>query len=457
MAPANNPPFDQIEVVSNQGLARTDVDYRFFLDCVHCGLCVSSCPTYLETGNEADSPRGRIHLMRAAIDGRLQLDQSVRRHLDLCLDCRGCESACPSGVQYGRLIESFRIGLEKNPSSSKRLNVLQRLILFHVAPFSRRTRLALKPARLLQSLKLNRLADRGVLSRFLPESLKQLYEVVPRRAPWRSRLPMLLPAEGRRRARVGLFTGCAADAFFPETNWAAARVLQRNGCEVWIPRNQVCCGALHYHLARPKLAAGFASRNCKVFLDSLKGPAPLDAIVTTAAGCGAFLKNYPHLLAQGPFHSVGTRFSRKVRDISEYLIDLPCIAPNHPVPVHAVYHDACHLRHAQQIQEHPRKLLEMIPALKLTPLVETEICCGAAGSYGLTEPEMAARLGRRKAANIVRARVDMAFAANVGCLLHIGRFLRERNTDVRLAHPVDAIWASYSGGVSRFLQRSKDG
>src|SRR5438105_14289534 len=242
-----------------------DIDYQLFLDCVHCGLCTSACPTYVELGQEADSPRGRIYLMRAVTDGRLDLNTGVRKHLDLCLDCRACESACPSGVQYGRLIEPFRIHMARSAPPAHGLGFMQRFLLYHLTPYARRMRWALVPLRLLQWSRLDRLIEALRLPRILPASLRQAHEMVPRLKRHYGRLPEVLPAEGKRRARVALFTGCAADAFFPQTNVATARVLQRNGCEVLIPRSQVCCGALHYHSALEEPAKQFASANCDVF------------------------------------------------------------------------------------------------------------------------------------------------------------------------------------------------
>src|SRR5437762_4773585 len=275
-----------------------DIDYELFLDCVHCGLCTSACPTHVELGDENDSPRGRIYLMRAVTDRRIPLDDTVRRHLDLCLDCRACESACPSGVQYGRLIEPFRIDLEKTAPKPS-LGWLMRTLLFGVTPYARRMRWALAPARFLQWTRLDRLLERSGLLRLLPASLRQTHAMLPRLRPHYGRLPEILPAEGPRRARVGLFLGCAADAFFPSTNLATARVLQKNGCEVWIPRTQVCCGALHYHAAKEEPARAFARQNCDIFLGKPTDGgrwADVDAIITNAAGCGAMLKDYGHLL-----------------------------------------------------------------------------------------------------------------------------------------------------------------
>jgi glycolate oxidase iron-sulfur subunit len=415
------------------------IDYQLFLDCVHCGLCTSACPTYVELGDENDSPRGRIYLMRAVTDGKLALDANVRGHLDLCLDCRACESACPSGVQYGRLIEPFRAHLMRTGQTTETLGWLQRLLLYHVTPYAGRMRLALAPARLLQWSGFDRLLQKLGAYTLLPSSLRQLHAMLPPLRRHHGRLPALLPAEGKRRARVALFTGCAGDAFFPETNLATARVLQRNGCEVWVPPAQVCCGALHHHAAHEEPARQFASRNCDVF------PTDLDAIVVNAAGCGAMLKDYGHLLQRTPFEEKAQQFARKVRDVSEFLMELGPIQPTHPLKLKATYHDACHLCHGQQIRKQPRQLLEMIPGLELVPLAETEICCGAAGSYNLTQPEMAERLGQRKAKNLLATGADAIFTANVGCLLQIGRYVRAEKPGVWIAHPLDALWASYSG------------
>lgn len=421
------------------------IDYELFLDCVHCGLCTSACPTYVELGTEMDSPRGRIYLMRAVTDGRQELNADVRRHLDLCLDCRACESACPSGVQYGKLIEPFRIEMAKTETQTKDLNLLQRLLLFYVTPFAGRTRLALAPARFLQMTGLDRLMDRAGLTKWLPKSVRQLNDMLPRLKPHYGKLPTLLPAEGKRRARVALFMGCAGDAFFPQTNLNTAKVLQRNGCDVIIPPQQVCCGALHYHAAQEAPAQQFAQANCSAFGIADVNAEAVDAIIVNAAGCGAMLKDYGHLLHNTPAAKTGEAFALKVRDISEFLMALGPVEPKHPLNMTAAYHDACHLCHAQQIRKQPRQLLEMIPGLKLVPLNESEICCGAAGSYNLTQPEMAERLGERKAKNILDTGAQAVFTGNVGCLLQVGRYLREKRPDIWVAHPIDALWASYQG------------
>ena len=416
------------------------IDYELFMDCVHCGLCLGSCPTYVETGNENDSPRGRIYLWRAVTDGRAELTDAVRQHLDLCLECRACETACPSGVQYGRIIGSYKKDMARIGTVFPTLNTVQRWMLFHLTPYARRMRWALAPVRMLQRVGLGGVV-RG-MGRFLPPSLRLMNDIVPRLDPHYGRLPGHFPAEGKRRARVALFVGCAADAFFPQTTLATARVLQRNGCDVWVPRTQGCCGALHYHAGLVEPAERIASANCAAFGAELE---KVDAIINNAGGCGPVLKEYGQLLEKSPDARIASAFAAKVRDVSEYLIELGPVAPQHPLKIKATYHDACGLSHAQKIRRPPRQLLEMIPGLELVPLPESEYCCGAAGSYNMTQPEMSAQLGARKARNILDTGARAVFTGNVGCLLQIARHLREQRPAIWVAHPIDALWASYSG------------
>ena len=426
------------------------IDYELVLDCVHCGLCTASCPTYVETSNEADSPRGRIYLMRQVIDGLLPLDDDVKQHLDLCLNCRACETACPSGVQYGKLIEPFRAFMnEVEPGrQTKTLNAVQQFMLFQIFPYRWRNRLALAPARLMQWSGLDWLTERMGLTKLIPQSLRNMKNMLPALKPHYGQLPEMLEPIGRPRARVALFLGCVADSLYPETNFNTARVLQLNGCEVWIPRNQGCCGALHYHAAEEAKAREFAANNCSAFgADDAKRFASVDAIITNAAGCGYQLKDYAHMMHDTPQEDAAARLQSKVRDISEFLMELGPVKPRHPLEIRATYHDACHLRHAQQIYKQPRALLEMIPGLELIPLPESELCCGAAGSYNLTQPDMATRLGDRKAANVVTTGAKAMFTGNVGCLMQITRHLKATHPEIWCAHPVDALWASYSGEI----------
>jgi glycolate oxidase iron-sulfur subunit len=413
------------------------IDYRLYQDCVHCGLCTASCPTYIETGNENDSPRGRIYLMRAIADGRLAVGSKVREHLGLCLDCRACESACPSGVQYGKIIEPFKVALQDSAPTVERTSLLQRLILHHLFPHSGRVKAALAPARLLQRLGLIELSERTGLSKLLPPTLRRLQAMLPAASRSSGSLPEVLPPIGAKRARVALFLGCVADALFPETNAATARVLQRNGCEVVVPRGQVCCGAIHYHSGVEGPAIDLARQNLAAF-----DPEEFDAVIVNAAGCGAMLKDYPHLLP-GAEHDSAERFVAKVRDISEFLVELGPIAPTTPIRGKATYHDPCHLCHAQQVRSQPRQLLAMIPGLELVPLEESEICCGAAGTYNLTQPEMSDRLGRRKVDRINATGAQLVATGNVGCILQIAKKLKESGRDVEVVHPVDLLDRAY--------------
>jgi len=415
------------------------IDYRRFQDCVHCGLCTASCPTYVETADENDSPRGRIYLMRAVTDGRIGLSADVRHHLELCLDCRACETACPSGVQYGRIIEPFKVAIQRAKPPAERAGLIERLILHHLFPHSGRVKLALAPARLFQKLGVLSLAENVGLTRLLPSTLGRLQAMLPRLSGSGHALPEVLPPIGPKRARVALFLGCVADALFPETNAATARVLQQNGCEVVIPRGQVCCGAIHYHSGAEEPALALARKNMQVFR-----PEEFDAIIVNAAGCGAMMKDYHHLL-DAKYETAAKAFVTKVKDISEFLVALGPIAPKHPLNKKVTYHDACHLCHAQGVRSQPRQLLGLIPGLELLPLDESELCCGAAGTYNLTQPEMSERLGRRKMDNVAATGAEIVATGNVGCILQIARKVKERGGKMQVVHPIDLLDRAYRG------------
>ena len=327
----------------------TRIPYVRYQECVHCGLCTASCPTYIETCDENDSPRGRIYLMRAVADGRLAMGPGVREHLELCLDCRACESACPSGVQYGKMIEPFKIALQSAATGRQKTSSLQRLILHHLFPYSGRVRLALAPARLLQQIGFLDWAERMGLFRLLPPTLKRMQAMLPKLSGSHARLPEVLPPVGPKRARVALFLGCVADAMFPDTNAATARVLQENGCEVVVPRGQSCCGAIDYHSGVEEPALALARRNLETFK-----AAGVDAIIVNAAGCGAMLKDYAHILPS-TLHDEAAQFVSKVKDISEFLMALSVLSPPRgSVPLKVTYLDACHLCHGQQIRSQLR-------------------------------------------------------------------------------------------------------
>jgi glycolate oxidase iron-sulfur subunit len=441
------------------------IDYELFLDCVHCGLCTASCPTYVETGNENDSPRGRIYLMRAVRDGRLDMTQDVRRHLELCLDCRACETACPSGVQYGKLIEPFRIEMEQGGeiASAKSNDWFHRYILFGLFPYPDKLRKALIPARWSQRLGLEWLLVQTGLWRLLPSRLGRMATLLPKLESPGPPLPAFLPAKGRRRARVALFTGCVGDALFRPTNWATARVLQENGCDVVVPESQVCCGAIHFHAGSSEPAREMADTNVRAFDAS-----GVDAIIVNVAGCGSMLKDYghhwhdpvvhasrlPEREGEAPAEPDGQAgreaFAHKVRDVSEFLDQLGLIQPPGEIRLTATYHDACHLVHAQKVREQPRNILKKVPGLKLVDLAESELCCGAAGTYNLTEPEMAERLARRKLDNIRRTGARVVITSNAGCLLQIAREARMQGETLKILHPMDVLDLSYRRETVKF-------
>lgn len=424
------------------------IPYERFLDCVHCGLCTSACPTYVETGNENDSPRGRIYLMRSVVDGRLDLTDNVRGHLDLCLDCRSCETACPSGVQYGRLLEPFRIEMQQVTSEGSQPDGSEpdwfhRWILYGLFPNRHRTAWALKPARLMQKLKLDKALEATGMMRLLPSRLQRMQQQLPQLKPAGSALPERLRAIGKRRATVGLFLGCVADAMFRHVHHATARVLQQNGCDVIIPGAQTCCGAIHYHSGASGPAVDLINQNVAAFagLD-------LDAIVVNVAGCGAMLKDYTHILSElvpGEDYSAADAVVNRMKDISEFLNDLGLVAPEGPLNITVAYQDACHLQHAQQIREQPRSLLNAIPGVTVVPVAEPELCCGAAGSYNLTQPEMADKLGQRRIKHLLATEADVIASGNAGCSLQLQSQLKQVGREVPVMHPVELLDLSYRG------------
>jgi glycolate oxidase iron-sulfur subunit len=413
------------------------LDYELLLDCVHCGLCTSACPTYVETGDENESPRGRIYLMRGVTDGKLELNDRVRGHLDLCLDCRACETACPSGVQYGKLIEPFRVAMDAAEGNSKQNDWFHRWVLFGLFPYARKLRRALLPARIAQRTGLMKLLQATGLTRLLPVQLRRMVDMLPPPRRNEGPLPEFLPAIGRRRATVALFTGCIGDAMFRHVNWATARVLQQNGCDVHVPPTQVCCGAIHFHAGSSEPARKFADENLVAF-----SVERFDAIINNIAGCGSMLKDYGHHWHDGK-QAERTAWSAKVRDVNEFLDQLGLVRPEGEIRAVATYHDACHLLHAQKIHDAPRQLLAQIPSLEIRDLPESEICCGAAGTYNLTQPEMSARLSHRKMENIKRTGARIAITSNAGCALQIAREARDQGEQLAVVHPMEMLDWSY--------------
>lgn len=401
-------------------------------DCVHCGFCLPTCPTYVLWGEEMDSPRGRIHLMQQHIDGAPLTDAMVG-HWDACLGCMACVTSCPSGVRYDRLIEQTRAEVEREHERGPAEKALRRLI-FSVFPYPRRLRVLAGPLRLAQRTGLDRAVRRsGLLDRVAP-SLAAMERLAPRLTK-PARLPERAPAIGTRRATVGLLTGCVQGAFFPAVNAATIRVLQAEGCDVVIPAGQSCCGALSAHSGRAEEAQRFAQSVVDTFAS-----ADVDYVVVNAAGCGSTMKEYAELL--GP---EAQAFQDKVRDVSELLDELGPVASRHPLEVVVAYHDACHLAHAQGVRAEPRRLLTAIPGLELREVAEADLCCGSAGIYNLLQPEPARELGDRKAANIVATGADVLVTANPGCLMQVAAAIDRSGHPMRLAHTVEVLDWSIRG------------
>ena len=398
------------------------------LACVHCGLCLEACPTYVETGAEADSPRGRIYLMKALAEGRIEPTADVVGHLDLCLGCRACETACPSGVEYGALIEGGRRFVEESferPRAERRLRRrLQRWL-----PEPSRLALAAPWLRLANRIGVPRLAR----SARVPRALRRLAALLPEMAPGRT--PPLLEPEGEPLGTVALLTGCVSSVFFARVNELTARLLALAGWRVVVPARQVCCGALLAHLGEEDEAVRLARRNASTFL-----LAEADYVVTNAAGCGAMLRDYGRLLGGDPgFRDGAARLAARVRDVSELLA-----AGRLPVPparerLRLAYHDACHLAHGQGVREAPREILRSIPGIELVEIPGAELCCGSAGTYNLTEPDMAWRLGERRAAAIRETGAAMVAAGNPGCILQLRAVFRLAGEDLPVRHPVEIL------------------
>jgi glycolate oxidase iron-sulfur subunit len=442
-------------------LQGTDTSSSALIDkCVHCGFCLPTCPTYMLWGEEMDSPRGRIYLMKAAMEGRATIDASFVQHFDACLGCLNCVTACPSGVQYAPLIERTRAEIEREYTRQPADRLFRRVLLALI-PYPARMRLALVPLALFGPI-LRRdhrprptmagddvarqpdaskpsSAISGIWSRI--RASVALAPAVTMRGLF-ARVREHTPAEGTLRQKVGVLTGCVQRLAFDDVNQATVRVLAAEGCDVNAPRRQGCCGALALHAGYGEQARGLARRTIEVF-----EKAAVERIVVNAAGCGSAMKEYGDLLADDPAWAPRARaFSARVRDVSEMLIELgEPRAHRHAIRARVVYHDACHLAHGQGIRFEPRALLHQIPGIWLVTPAEAEICCGSAGIYNLVQPEPAAEIGARKAANIAAVAPDLIATANPGCILQIAAAGRQLGHDWPIFHPVQLIDASIRG------------
>lgn len=413
--------------------------------CVHCGFCLSTCPSYRVLGTESDSPRGRIYLMDAINEGRAPLSPTSVQHFDSCLGCLACVTTCPSGVQYDQLISATRPQIERNHPRNLG-DRLFRNLLFSLFPYPDRLRMLLAPLGLYQKLGVSRLVRAtGLLDRLSPR-LAAMESLLPQVTvkSFQDNLPTVVPAQGKQRYRVGMILGCVQRLFFSEVNEATARVLSANGCEVVIPKSQGCCAALPQHQGQADQAQALARQMIDAFADT-----EVDAIVINAAGCGHTLKEYGHILQDDPdYCDKAKEFALKVKDIQEFLGAIGLVAPLHPLqdqPLTVVYQDACHLLHGQKISLQPRQLLQQIPGVVLREPTDAALCCGSAGVYNMLQPEVAEELGQQKVNNLLNTGAVLIASSNPGCSLQILKHLERQNKSVPVMHPIRLLDHSIRG------------
>lgn len=402
--------------------------------CVHCGLCLEACPTYKELGIENDSPRGRIHLIRGIEDGQIAPSAGkVLEHLDACLACRACETACPSGVGYGAIIEDARVKLEPHRPRTAGARLLRSLIFRRLLPYPARLRTFARAARCGQRLKLHRL--------LLPGPLAAMADVAVVAAPFAAEvLPELVPAMGEHRYTVAFLTGCVMDLMFGPTNLASVRVLARNGCTVHIPRGQTCCGALPLHAGDAPAARELARQNIDAFLAT-----GAKYFIINAAGCGSTMKEYHHLLDDPEYGPRAREFAGRVRDVSEFLAAIDLVEPTVPIDAVVAYQDACHLAHGQRVRLQPRKVLSLIPGVRLVPMADPEACCGSAGTYNITQPELSMAMLDRKMDAIAATGAAIVASGNPGCIVQMRLGARRRGMNVEILHVIDLLNRAYGG------------
>jgi glycolate oxidase iron-sulfur subunit len=426
--PIINPAFDEHHAPSLELLG----------DCVHCGFCLASCPTYSLWGEEMDSPRGRIDLMLQGVSGE-PLTTSMVTHFDQCLGCMACVPACPSGVQYDKLIEATRSQVERRYQRPLRDRAVRSLI-FALFPYPHRMRVVALPLRGFQRLGLDRALRRSRLYARLPPSVRAMEAIAPV-VTRTERIAEFIPASGPRRAVVGMLTGCVQSVFFSGVNAATARVLAAEGCDVVVPKTQACCGALSMHNGREAEAMRFARALVDVF-----DTAGVETVIVNSAGCGSTMKEYAHLLRDDPAYAAkAARFSERTRDIAEFLDELGAAATRHPLPITIAYHDACHLSNAQGVRNQPRRLLTEIPGIELREIADSTMCCGSAGIYNLLQPVAAAELGDRKAANVQATGAALLVTANPGCLMQVSAALGRTGASIATAHTIEVLDASIRG------------
>ena len=420
-----------------------DLDYSVLQQCMRCGLCLPSCPTYVATRIERHSPRGRISLMRAIADDQLTASRVFAEEMYFCLGCFACMTACPAGVNYSELFENARAEIEtRQLLSSPGRNLLRALAMRWLFHDLNRLKLAGRAARLYQELGLQALFRKCGIVKLLPLRLRELEAMTPNiEARFTEDLvaPITVP-KGAKRYRVAMLSGCAQDLIFSETNRDTVEVLAHNGCEVVTPADQHCCGSLHAHNGEPELARNLARKMIRQF-----PPAQFDAIISNAGGCGSHLKHYGKLLAADPdFRAEAALWDRKVKDIHEWLVEIGMRIPTARLPALVVtYHESCHLAHGQKITAQPRQILGMIPNLKVVELPESTWCCGSAGIYNLVQPEMAATLLERKLAHIRSTGANTVATGNPGCLLQLINGAKKQGWQLRVTHPISLLAEAY--------------
>lgn len=413
--------------------------------CVHCGFCLSTCPSYRVIGKEMDSPRGRIYLMDAIHNGEAELEAATTQHFDSCLGCLACVTTCPSGVQYDKLISATRPQVERNVPRSLGDRFIRSLI-FNLFPYPERLRPLLYPLYAYQKSGLQQLVrSTGLLQRWLPR-LGAMEAILPQITAdsFTASFPDVIPPQGEKRYRVGMLLGCVQRLFFHPVNAATARVLTANGCEVVIPKEQGCCAALPAHQGQEAQAQAIARQT----IDSFEGT-DVDYIIINAAGCGHTLKEYGHILQDDPqYREKAEAFANKVKDINEFLVDIGLTAPLHPLTdgeLAIVYQDACHLIHGQKISAQPRQLLRQIPNVSLREPLDAVLCCGSAGVYNMLQPEIADELGQQKVENLAATGADLIASPNPGCSLQIKKHLQLQGRDISLVHPIQLLDLSIRG------------
>jgi glycolate oxidase iron-sulfur subunit len=420
-------------------------DAKLIDTCVHCGFCLSTCPSYRVIGKEMDSPRGRIYLMDAINEGEIALNTATAQHFDSCLGCLACVTTCPSGVQYDKLISATRHQVERNYPRSLPDKLIRQL-LFSLFPYPKRLRLLLLPLLVYQKSGLRSLVRAtGLLPRISPR-LAAMESILPEITlqSFQDNLPTMIPARGEKRYRVGVILGCVQRLFFSPINEATVRVLTANGCEVVIPPSQGCCAALPEHQGQTEQAKALARQMIDSFAQT-----GVDFVIINAAGCGHTLKEYGHILEDdSEYREKAKEFAAKVKDVQEFLAMVGLTAKLSPVtdkPLTLVYQDACHLLHGQKISLQPRQILRQIPGVTLREPIDAALCCGSAGVYNMLQPEVASELGKQKVDNLLNTGAQLIASANPGCTLQITKHLREQGKEVQVMHPMELLDYSIRG------------